>query len=52
MKITKIGFAIAAVSAILFVAGCAKDTTQTQQPQVQTYQGKLGTASTSNDVKK
>lgn len=57
MKITKIGLAIVAVSAILFVVGCTKDTTpqpQTQAPQAQpqTYHGKLGTTSTQNDVNK
>lgn len=51
MKITKIGLAIAVVSAILFVAGCASNTTA-QQPKAKTYQGKLGTTSTKSDVKK
>jgi len=47
----KFGLAIAAVSAILFVAGCAKDTTAQPQPQP-TYHSKLGTTSAQNDVNK
>jgi hypothetical protein len=49
MKFMKIGLAIAAVSAVLFVVGCA---TKPCPPQPQTYHSKLGTRCAQNDMNK
>lgn len=52
MKLLKIGLAVIAASAVLFVAGCAKDNATTKAPQKHMVHSKFGNMNMAKDVNK